>query len=63
MEDTLWHGLTDEHCKTPMGMTAENLADKYQITRLQCDQFSLKSQQNWKAGEFAVLPWKRLICS
>lgn len=53
MEDTLWHGLTDEHCKTPMGMTAENLADKYQITRLQCDQFSLKSQQNWKAAHDA----------
>lgn len=53
MEDTLWHGLTDEHCKTPMGVTAENLAEKYQITRLQCDQFSLKSQQNWKAAHDA----------
>ena len=36
MEDTLWHGLTDEHCKTSMGVTAENLAEKYQITRKQC---------------------------
>ena len=33
MEDTLWAGLTDQHVKTPMGITAENLAVKYAITR------------------------------
>ena len=33
MEDTLWAGLTDQHVKTPMGITAENLAVKYGITR------------------------------
>lgn len=53
MEDTLWHGLTDEHCKTPMGVTAENLAEKYQITRKQCDEFSILSQRNWKAAHDA----------
>ena len=33
MEDTLWSGLTDSHVKTPMGVTAENLAVKYDISR------------------------------
>lgn len=28
MEDSLWAGLTDSHVGLPMGMTAENLADK-----------------------------------
>lgn len=31
--DALWDGLTDAHVKTPMGMTAENLAKKYHISR------------------------------
>lgn len=25
MEDTLWQGLTDEYCKTPMGITGEKM--------------------------------------
>lgn len=33
MKDALWDGLTDSYCETPMGMTAENLAAKYNITR------------------------------
>lgn len=28
MEDSLWSGLTDSHAGLPMGMTAENLAEK-----------------------------------
>lgn len=28
MEDSLWAGLTDSHAGLPMGMTAENLAEK-----------------------------------
>lgn len=31
--DALWDGLTDSHAGTPMGVTAENLAKKYGITR------------------------------
>ena len=30
---------------TPMGITAENLAEKYGITRQQCDEFALQSQK------------------
>eukprot|EP01100_Stratorugosa_tubuloviscum_P009356 TRINITY_DN391_c0_g3_i2.p1 TRINITY_DN391_c0_g3~~TRINITY_DN391_c0_g3_i2.p1 ORF type:complete len:403 (-),score=236.63 TRINITY_DN391_c0_g3_i2:91-1299(-) len=46
-EDTLWQALTDSHINTPMGITAENLADQYGITRQECDEFALQSQKNW----------------
>lgn len=46
--DTLMHSLTDSvPVPTPMGITAENLAVKYGITRAQCDEFALQSQQRW----------------
>ncbi|CAF0791427.1 unnamed protein product, partial [Didymodactylos carnosus] len=48
LEDTLWQGLTDEYAKVPMGITAENLATKYNITREQADKFAFDSQQRWK---------------
>lgn len=53
MEDTLWAGLTDQHIKTPMGVTAENLAVKYDITREDCDKFALQTQQRWAAAQAA----------
>ena len=51
--DSLAAALTDMYpTPTPMGITAENLAQKYGITREQCDQFALQSQQRWqKANE------------
>jgi len=51
MEDTLWSGLTDSYIGLPMGITAENLADKYSITRLDCDEFALASQQRWAQAQ------------
>jgi len=48
LEDMMWAALTDFHCKTPMGITAENLAAKYNITREEVDQFALRSQMTWK---------------
>lgn len=53
LEDALWTSLTDQHCQTPMGVTAENLADKYKITRDEADQFAINSQQNWKKANDA----------
>ncbi|XP_042308653.1 3-ketoacyl-CoA thiolase, mitochondrial [Sceloporus undulatus] len=53
MEDTLWAGLTDLHIKTPMGITAENLAAKHSITREDCDRYAQKTQQRWKAAHDA----------
>lgn len=47
LEDALWQSLTDAHIKTPMGVTAENLATKYNISRQEVDQFALQSQQRW----------------
>lgn len=53
LEDTLWQGLTDNQCKLPMGNTAENLAEKYGITRKQSDEYSVASQQRWAAAHKA----------
>lgn len=50
MEDTLWAGLTDSFIKTPMGVTAENLAEKFGISRLEADEFALASQERWAKG-------------
>ncbi|WP_170871508.1 thiolase family protein [Desulfosporosinus metallidurans] len=36
---------TNEIGNPPMGITAENLAEKYQISRLEQDEFSVRSQQ------------------
>jgi len=33
-----------------MGVTAENLAEKFNVTREQCDEFAVLSNQRWKAG-------------
>ncbi|XP_030556746.1 3-ketoacyl-CoA thiolase, mitochondrial [Drosophila novamexicana] len=51
LEDALWAGLTDTHCKLPMALTAENLADQYKISRERVDEFSLRSQRNWEKGQ------------
>mmetsp|Transcript_32064 Transcript_32064/g.76610 ORF Transcript_32064/g.76610 Transcript_32064/m.76610 type:complete len:396 (+) Transcript_32064:244-1431(+) len=47
MRDSLWDGLTDQYAGTPMGITAENLAEKYGITREECDKLAIRSQQTW----------------
>ncbi|XP_060805413.1 3-ketoacyl-CoA thiolase, mitochondrial [Amyelois transitella] len=52
-EDTLWSGLTDSYCGLPMGMTAEKLGGQFSITREECDNFALRSQQRWKAASDA----------
>jgi len=50
VEDSLWSALTDSYCNTPMAVTAENLATKYGITRKDCDDYALLSQQRWAAA-------------
>ena len=44
-EDYLWEALTDPYCGCDMANTAENLAEKYAITREDADAYSLRSQQ------------------
>ena len=50
VEDSLWSALTDSYCNTPMAITAENLASKYGLTRKDCDEYALSSQQRWAAA-------------
>lgn len=37
----------DSFIGSAMGITAENLAEKYSISREQCDHFAIRSQQTW----------------
>jgi len=57
MQDLLFECLVDSYSKTPMAVTAENLAKKYGITREEVDAYALLSQRRWKeaqdAGRFA----------
>jgi acetyl-CoA acyltransferase 2 len=46
LEDALWEGLTDSYNGMPMAITAENLAERYEITRQEADEFSLRSQRS-----------------
>ena len=56
MKDTLWAGLTDSHAGCPMGVTAENLASDFSISRVESDTYALESQARWvkakEAGTF-----------
>jgi acetyl-CoA acetyltransferase family protein len=57
LEDSMTSALTDAYAGTPMAITAENLGEKYAITRDQCDEYSLKTQMRYKealsAGRFS----------
>ncbi len=44
-EDLLWESLKDPQCGFTMAETAENLADKYQLTRQDVDAFAERSQR------------------
>ncbi len=47
-EDTLWEALRDPQCGLSMAETAEALAEKYQVTRREVDEYALLSQQRAK---------------
>jgi len=51
--DVLWAGLSDAHIKLPMGVTAENLAVKYDISREDADALAMRTQQRWGAAQQA----------
>ena len=44
LEDYLWEALTDSYIGCGMAITAENLAEKYSISREQVDTYALRSQ-------------------
>jgi acetyl-CoA acetyltransferase family protein len=55
-EDLLWESLKDPQCGFSMAETAENLAEKYSIPRIDVDCYALTSQQrardSWARGVF-----------
>ncbi len=55
-EDLLWEALLDTNCGLTMAQTAEELADRYGVTREEADQVALRSQQRaasaWEEGRF-----------
>ena len=50
LEDAMTSALTDLYAGIPMAITAENLGAQYGITRAECDAYSIKSQQRYKAA-------------
>ncbi len=45
LTDALWEGLTDPICEQIMGRTAENLAEKYDISREAQDKYAVQSHK------------------
>lgn len=57
-EDLLWESLLDTNCDLTMAQTAEELADRYEVTRAEADEVAYNSQQRaqaaWDAGHFGA---------
>ncbi len=57
-EDVLWESLRDANCDMTMAQTAEELAERYEVTRDEADQVALRSQQRakaaWEQGHFSA---------
>ncbi len=53
LEDTLWDSLYDTYIDCGMAITAENLAEKYGLTRQQIDEYALRSQTAARAAQKA----------
>ncbi|MGZ3788465.1 MAG: thiolase family protein [Bacteriovorax sp.] len=68
--DMLLDALTDQYSQTAMGTTAENLSEKFSVTRLQCDEFSYNSHvraaQAYKdghlQGEISPVQLRKGVC-
>lgn len=50
LEDYMTSALTDVYAKMPMAITAENLGEKYQISRQKVDEYAYMTQQKYKAA-------------
>jgi acetyl-CoA acetyltransferase family protein len=53
LEDSLWEALVDTYTGCGMAITAENLAEKYHITRDDVDAYALRSQQSARRAQQA----------
>jgi len=56
LEDVLWEALVDTHCGIAMAQTAEELAERYGVTREEADRVAFESQRRavsaWRDGRF-----------
>ncbi|MEO5799672.1 MAG: acetyl-CoA C-acetyltransferase [Gemmatimonadales bacterium] len=56
LEDSLFEGLRDSFAGCSMGETAENLAERYGVSRQACEEFAIRSQEAaaaaWRDGVF-----------
>ena len=50
LRDSMWDSLTNLGVGPSMGITAENVADAYGVTREDMDQYALRSQQRAAAA-------------
>lgn len=50
LEDSLWAGLFDSYVQLPMAITAENLAEQYNVSRQDADELALRSQHRWQTA-------------
>ena len=50
LEDGINHLLSDPFSKAPMGITAENLAEKYEVSRAVQDEIAMRSQERAAAA-------------
>ncbi len=53
LEDYLWTALVDSFCGAGMAITAENLAERYGITRREQDEYAHRSQMATRAAQEA----------
>lgn len=51
LHDMLWAGLVDHFIGQPMGITAENVAEKYKLERAAVDEAAFQSHQRWKTAQ------------
>lgn len=69
-QDLLLDTLTDKHVQTPMGITAENLAEEYKVSKAESDEYAylshLKALKAYEAGlvqpEIAPIKQDRIEC-
>ena len=59
LTDALWEGLTDPICDQIMGRTAENLAERYSISRQEQDEFAVASHKKAFMPPVAAAAFRR----
>jgi len=63
LEDSLWEALVDSYIGCGMAITAENLAEKYGITREQVDEYALRSQTTARRAQQVGLLAEEIVPS